>query len=264
MLKDQNSLLKIPKEDNDTFLLVQLPDTLSLESLRKASMVSNKENAQACLVTSDKSFSLCRVETSNAYVMIPPRDEPPQKRQKTHELVATPSRLLGGGSGAYFLELKELHLDLKALEGLLNTFNPYGDSKEFQGTSIAKLGIELQMSEGQVKSGLETLNALEHQREYCLLSEEAWQEVRRAILGSLTECDDFGNYAHSGVDAQTMIQESMARVSESYPQLEDAIKLVLHSMTTSEESRGAKIRIEFEKVSSLGDILVKYILGCFG
>ena len=256
MLKGQNSLLTIPKQDDDTFLLVQLPNSLPIETLLKtASLVSHKANAQACLVTDDKSFALCRVETSNALVLVPETNpaEPPPKKLKTTkgtELTQTPCRLLGAGSGAYFLELKERHLDLKALEGLLIHFDPYNSDANAdptcQGASLDTLALELQVSKAQVKVGLEDLQALEYESQYSVLSEEAWQEARRAILSALTECDDFGNYAQDGVDREQMIQESMKRTTESYPQLEAVLRLVLANMTKQEE--GDKIRIDFNKV----------------
>jgi hypothetical protein len=266
MLKGQNSLLTIPKQDDDTFLLVQLPNSLPIETLLKtASLVSHKANAQACLVTDDKSFALCRVETSNALVLVPETNpaEPPPKKLKTTkgtELTQTPCRLLGAGSGAYFLELKERHLDLKALEGLLIDFDPYNSDADAdadanananadptcQGASLDTLALELQVSKAQVKVGLEDLQALEYESQYSVLSEEAWQEARRAILSALTECDDFGNYAQDGVDREQMIQESMKRTTESYPQLEAVLRLVLANMTKQEE--GDKIRIDFNKV----------------
>mmetsp|Transcript_10732 Transcript_10732/g.17784 ORF Transcript_10732/g.17784 Transcript_10732/m.17784 type:complete len:419 (-) Transcript_10732:991-2247(-) len=258
MEKGQNSLLTIPKQDDDTFLLVQLPDSLPIEELLRqtASIVGHKSNAQACLVTDAKSFALSRVETSNALVLVPPTatssGEPPAKKIKVTntgtELVQTPCRWLGAESGAYFLELKERQVDLKALEGLLSTFDPYSnETSEFKGVSLEKLALELQVSKAQVKAGLTTLHALEFESMYSLLSEEAWQEARRAILAALTECDEFSNYAQSGVDRQAMIQESVKRVTESYPQLEAVFELVLRIMTKG--GNGENITIDFEKVA---------------
>jgi hypothetical protein len=261
MDKGQNSLLTIPRTDTDTFLLVQLPDALPIEDLlgQTASLVGHSSEAQACLVTDSKSFALSRVETSNSLVLVPPGGaanndkEPPPKRVKMTntgiELVETPCRLLGAGAGAYFLELRERQLDLKALEGLLSTFDPYNsgdDESKFKGVPLEKLALELQVSKAQVKVGLTTLRALEFESTYSLLSEEALQEARRAILAALTECDDFSNYSKVGVDRQTMIDESVKRVTEKYVQLEAVFELVLRIMTKGEQD--GKILIDFEKV----------------
>lgn len=261
--KDQHSLLTIPKKDDDTFLLVQLPDSLSVEELlirqSPASIVSHKANSQACLVTGTKSFDLSRVETSNSLVLVPPAasssksaEQPRPKRIKLTkdgiELVQTPCRLLGG-TGAYFLELKERQLDLKALEGLLSNFDPYSNDSKFEGVSLEKLALELQVSNAQVKTGLRTLQALEYESTYSLLSEEAWQEARRAILAALTECDAFSNFAGGvGVARKAMIEESMKRISGNrYEELEAVLQLVLRIMTNGEENAETML-IDFEKV----------------
>jgi Sister chromatid cohesion protein Dcc1 len=252
MLKGQNSLMTIPIHDEDTFLLVQLPDSLPIEALLKtAALVGHKPKSQACLVTDDKSFALSRVETSNALILVPERDatEPSPKKQKTSkgtELIHTQCRLLGAGSGAYFLELKETFINLKDLEGLLNTFDPYDVDKNFQGVSLDQLALQLQLSKAQVQNGLKDLLALQYQDKYSLLSEEAWQEARRAILSALTECDAFANFAHDGLNRHDIIRESMERVTEKYPQLEEALRLVISSMTKKEE--GNTIYIDFDKV----------------
>ena len=266
MLKGQHSLLTLPKQDEETFLLVQLPDSLPIETLlQTASFVSHKSNAQACLVTDMKSFALSRVETSNALVLVPPQSTveslewqhehqpPPRKKQMTSkgvELTTTPCRLLGAGSGAHFLELKERHLDIKDLDALLSTYDPYNPEAACEGISLDHLAQELQLSKAQVKIGLKELRAFEHQSKYSLLSEEAWQDARRAILSALTECDDFGNYAQDGVNRDDMIRESRKRVTEIYPQVEDALRLVVSSMTRKEE--GARCFVDFDKVRGGG------------
>ena len=262
MLKGQNSLLTIPKHDGETLLLVQLPDSLPIETLlQTASFVSHKANAQACLVTDTKSFALSRVETSNALVLVPPQpaiesseqheqhQPPPRKKQMTtkgFELTTTPCRLLGIGSGAHFLELKERHLDIKDLYGLLNTFDPYNPEASCEGISLDQLALELQLSKAQVKVGLDELRAFECQSKYSLLSEEAWQDARRAILSALTECDDFGNYAQDGIKRDDLIREGARRVTEMYPQVEDALRLNISSMTKKED--GDRCYLDVDKV----------------
>lgn len=252
MLKGQTSLMTIPIHDEDNFLLVQLPDSLPIQALLKsASLVGHKPKSQACLVTNDKSFALSRVETSNALVLVPESDMtgPSPKKQKTSkgsELIYTPCRLLGAGSGAYFLELTEKFVNLKDLEGLLHTFDPYDVDRAFRGVSLDHLALELQLSKAQVKNGLRDLHALEYQEKYSLLSEEAWQEARRAILSALTECDAFANYADNGLSMKDILHESTKRVTEKYPQLEEALRLVISSMTKKEE--GGTIHIDFDQV----------------
>jgi hypothetical protein len=265
MLKGQNSLMTIPIHDEENFLLVQLPDSLPIHALQKtASLVGYKPKSQACLVTDDKSFALSRVETSNALVLVPECDAtgPSPKKQKTltgSELIHTPCRLLGAGSGAYFLELTERFINLKDLETLLYTFDPYDVDKKFRGVSLDQLALQLQLSKAQVKKGLRDLLALEYQEKYSLLSEEAWQEARRAILSALTECDAFANYADNGLSRHDIIHESKKRVTEKYPQLEEALRLVISSMTKKEE--GGTIHIDFDQVREYCNSVLLYSAG---
>jgi sister chromatid cohesion protein DCC1 len=154
---------------------------------------------------------------------------------------------MGKGSGAFFLELKEKNIDIKALEDLMSTFDPYSENP-FQGVSLSHLAHELQVSEEQARTGLRTLKAFEYCSEYSLLSEEAHQEARQAIVSTLTECDEFSNYIE-GVDFQQMANETVKRVAESYPQLEAVIRLTLRDISR-QGRKDDNIEIDFVKVAT--------------
>ena len=260
-MKGAKSLLTIPKQDDETYLLVELPESFPIGSLLQAgSFVGHKSSSQACLVSGDSSFSLCRVETSNALVLVPPANNsetsesqpPPNKKQMTSVsneggLAITPCHLLGAGSGAFFLQLKERHLHLKDLHDLLSTFDPYDPEAKFEGKSLDQLALELQVSKVQVQKGLTDLRAFEHESKYYLLSEEAWQEARRAIISALTECDDFAEFASCGLERRKLIQEGLKRLTESFLQGHGVLQLAVSSITSKEDTE--TIWIDFDKVN---------------
>jgi Sister chromatid cohesion protein Dcc1 len=159
---DENevSLLTIPRADlfgsaggvasssaTPRIVLLKLPPQWTVDDLRQAHFVAQPSSQVACVVESKQcSFSVHRVETSNALVMVPPpttpspldddENEPMTKKCKLlgttpstgKTLTVVPTRLLkAGGSGACFLELRPKPLSridlLSQLQGCL--LNPY-------------------------------------------------------------------------------------------------------------------------------------------
>jgi len=275
--KGRKILLNIPRND-EVLLLMQLPESLSPETLEKQnklSIVSSSPGAQACLVTDTQSFALSRVETSNALVLVPSgiegnlkpptqaesgfgANEQPSKKAKTsgqngkeneHDfLIRSNCHLLGGETGAYFLELQEKELNLDTLQKMLPTFNPFNCYKKFDGgISLTDLACNCQLSESQVKNGLEALQALEYHSKYSLVSEEAWQSVRQAIVAALTECEEFENCCIK--NQNRMVSETLKRMAESYPQAEAVIRLVLSKMAKTKDTEQGNILIDFRQVA---------------
>jgi Sister chromatid cohesion protein Dcc1 len=165
---DENevSLLTIPRSDlfgsaggasssssstTPRIVLLKLPPQWTVDDLQRAHFVAppTLSSQVACVVESKQcSFSVHRVETSNALVMVPPpppsplpddnENEPMTKKCKLGDptlstasgktLTVVPTRLLkAGGSGACFLELRPKPLSridlLSQLQGCL--LNPY-------------------------------------------------------------------------------------------------------------------------------------------
>jgi Sister chromatid cohesion protein Dcc1 len=165
---DENevSLLTIPRSDlfgsaggasssssstTPRIVLLKLPPQWTVDDLQRAHFVAppTLSSQVACVVESKQcSFSVHRVETSNALVMVPPpppsplpddnENEPMTKKCKLGDptlstasgktLTVVPTRLLkAGGSGACFLELRPKPLSridlLSQLQGYL--LNPY-------------------------------------------------------------------------------------------------------------------------------------------
>lgn len=271
-------LLTIPRKDENCLLLMQLPDSLSPETLQeqnKISIVSSRPGDQACLITDNQSFSLSRVETSNALVLVPTgieasikasqksqsspqRSENPSKRAKICDekemeskedyLIKTNCHLLGKGSGACFLELQEKDLNLDGLQKMLPIFDPFNCYKKFNGgISLKELTHKCQQSESQVKNGLLALQALEYHSKYSMVSEEAWQSANQAIVAALMECDEFENYCIDNSDR--IVSETLKRMNDPYPQAEAVIRLVLSKLTKPNNSDTEKLSVDFKQVS---------------
>lgn len=263
------SLLTIPREDDcgdETLILLQLPSGVDLESLSKAQIIGD---SRASVVLPGRSFHLNRVETSNALVLIPPSTERPRKKLKTtrkddQELEVVQTKLLGGGgTGAFFLELRETKLDVMKLKTLLQSheLNPYGDNHTLWsgGRTAASLALELQVSEAQVLNCLQSSNEDDQtfasvicvSGNYGVLAEEALSETQVEIVAALSEVDEFGDYAVNGIYPKAMVKEVTARMSdeEAYPELESVLHHTLDRMKGEKESDNDKIVLDFNQVA---------------
>ena len=269
--KDDTSLLtlsrhdlsnaKNDKDDEDTLVLMQMPSSLNASDLKEAHIVASSSQ-QVCLVVEDKActYAMSRVETSNAYIMVPPPlpsfEERPRKKAKTN-LVSVPVRLLQpGGSGAFFLELKTKTLMLADLQNELrdHVFDPFNADKQWTGRTLASLAVDLQASQQEVVHGLQRMQALgimgsDGTMSYGLLSEEALQEAKASIVATLTECDDFQDYAGTGIWEDDCLQQVMNRTSETYTHLKDVIQHTLGTLQSNAKAAdGDKIQLDVEKV----------------
>lgn len=273
--KGDTSLLTLSRSDlsskndngKDTLVLMQMPASLSIAELTSARIMASPTQ-QACLVVEDKgcSYSLSRVETSNAYVLVPPlaaTDERPRKKIKADRtLVSVSARLLhaAGGSGASFLELKpktlllvDLHKQLKE-----HVFDPFDTSKSWSGRTLSSLAIDLQCSQKEVLDGLRRIHALaitgsDGMAMYGLLSEEALQEAKLAIIATLTECDEFQDYAGVGISTNHFITEVLDRVpaSEACQHMAQIIQHTLRMLQSDSfyASESDIIQLDVRKVS---------------
>ena len=127
---------KDSRPEKSPLLLIQFPDkNWSTADLRQASFVVNSHTGLVHLVAEEKarSYSLHKVETSNALVLVSPPsslsvsekvktpttentgEEPSPKRTKKQSLNVAHARLLQKGDGASFLELREYQLPWKLL-----------------------------------------------------------------------------------------------------------------------------------------------------
>jgi hypothetical protein len=260
------------KHEDESLVLMQLPCSLTVNDIQGARMIAT-HNQQATLVVERKgmSFDISRVETSNAYICVSPnqqQERPAAKRTKSNDsktLVSVHARLLQpGGSGASFLELKPKCLSISHLQEKLSecVFDPYNPEKQWTGKTLATLAESLQVSQKQVMTGLQRMQALcLHENGvalYGLLSQEALQEATSYIIATLTECEEFAHYTR-GISRKECIHQVMTRVptEERYPHLQDVIQ---HTLTTLEsddsndnvdmESDGDIIRLNVTKAST--------------
>lgn len=274
--KEETSLLTLSRrdlsstkndkiDDSETLVLMQMPASMSAKDIQGARIIASPTQ-QACLVLKDTSYSMSRVETSNAYIMVPPMtpsslQERPRKKCKTTDttLVSVPARLLqSGGSGASFIELKKKNLLLSDLEKQLQycVFDPFDASKTWTGKPIDELAVSLQCSETQVLQGLKRIQALGITNEgttcYGLLSEEALQEAKTSILATLMECDDFSDYAGTGISEKTCVEQVMSRVpsGETYTYMDQVIQHTLRTLQSDDNvaGDGDKIQLDVKKV----------------
>ena len=178
-------------------------------------------------------------------------EERPCKKPKSNDdktLVSVHARLLQpGGSGASFLELKPKSLHISDLQDKLKecVFEPYNPDKHFGGKTLQTLADSLQVSQKQVMSGLQRMQALcLHENGvavYGILSQEALQEATSTIVATLTECEEFAHYSTSGISKQECIHQVMTRVptEERYPHLQDVIH---HTLGTLESDDSMTMR----------------------
>lgn len=201
-------------DDSDRYVLLQLPSSKkggSPSSLSVLDLLSgeagiigpsgdidarggvggSRQSQQACLVLEDKgaSFTLSRLETSNALVLVPPapatsdfedKSVPPARKKPkiggnggsplNPAPTETRARLLQlGGSGASFLEVRPHRLDRSLLRKKLSEceYDPYAPGSdrsirmERYGHSVDELALTLRCSEREVRSALLSLEAFE-------------------------------------------------------------------------------------------------------
>jgi Sister chromatid cohesion protein Dcc1 len=273
------SLLTIPRAELDSnggtskrqasLMLLQLPPNWSAADLKDAHFVA-RPSQQAALVAESKrcSFTVHRVETSNALVMVPPHschDTRATKKSKVTEngktLTILPARLLKiGGSGASFLELRKKSLSridlLAALKGCL--LDPYNNkpTTAVSGRTVADLAASLQSSMYEIEQGLLKIQAFALPRtdptEYCLLAEEALQECYAAIVAALAEADGCEDYAGvGGVQIDDFVTQVVDRTSvdETFPDSDFVIRHCLQQLRAKKQSiSSTQLRLDVSKV----------------
>lgn len=123
----------------------------------------------------------------------------------------------------------------------LKVVDPYSNAKTSSSTkkttivgrTVPSLARELQSSPGQVEEALGFLQSFpmpprskdddddDDQNEsiiyYGVLSEEALQEAQNAIIATLAESDDFGDYAGEGVSVDDFVAQVLERLSGDHP-----------------------------------------------
>ena len=268
------SLLTIPRSDLDSSspsdaLLLQLPPGWKPADLKGARFVAGamatdshraagepqqfQQQQQAALVVESKqcSFSCYTVETSNAFIMVPPsltsdsaspnNNSNNNKRSKVLDdgkiMTPVPARLLKmGGVGASFLELRERTLRLSDLLAALSdcTWDPYDTAAmahPIRGRTVEELATLLQLSQAQILQGLARVPQvlrLPRSDEYAFLAEEPFLECYHAIVAALTEVDQFQNYAQDkGIATDSLVKEALNRMSNE-ERFDDADHVLRH------------------------------------
>jgi len=257
---------------------------------------------QAALVveSKQKSFTMSRLETSNALVLVPPlkyssksaaasadasttecngneheSEGPVNKKAKITQrnLLPVPARLLKpGGRGSSFLECRSKMVRPGIMVTLLqqHVYDPYHHDATtsergtcFLGRTVPSLALELQTSQGQVQEALTLLQSFRipamtntatsagkndapssTQRVHCygMLSEEALQEAQNVILSTLSESDDFGDYAQ-GIDVDDFVTQAIKRFDGSYPALDHVIRYALSLLVTDKNLAGPEMKL---------------------
>jgi hypothetical protein len=222
-------------------VLLQLPANWTVDdvaNLRGARFVGRAGQQQAALVGEKTSFALSKVETSNALVLVPPPpppsddggdDERPAKKLRAadgKEMTAMTARLMGGGSGASFLELRPKTLSLTDVKRSLVEWDPYNANHEsnkqqqVQGRTATSLAADLQCSVHEMDLALPRIDAYAvpdtFPVEYCLLSEEAIQETAKAMVSALAEADGCEDYATEGVNLAHFVEQVLQRLEERF------------------------------------------------
>lgn len=209
-------------------------------------------SSQACLVVeggAGRSYSLSKVETSNALILVPPQQpsgdlERPVKKQKAVADAPTSpqgrhmrARLLGSwGSGASFLDLRPHSLDRGLLRSMLaeTVHDPYSGAAPAEagvvadaGLSIPTLALALRVSKTQVSAALAsdpTLGAFQlpprDSGRWGTLAEEAREGGLAAIVAVLTECEAYndafveGTRVSRDVPVESFVREVVRRSAE--------------------------------------------------
>lgn len=183
------------KQHKEKFLMIEMPEEWSVEDFSDCQFVATGDQ-QVALISSDQSFHLTKVETSNVLVLLPASqsaesnyaaEESPNKRQKS-DLNTTTARLLNpGGSGASFLLMNPRVLPLFDLRKLLPTWEATSSSVATTKSTI-QLAHQLQVSEAQLRRGLLKLNAYEYkENEWVLVGPVTREILNRAVLETLME-----------------------------------------------------------------------------
>lgn len=277
--KDESrvSLLSIPLSDLDAstpndLLLLQLPPCLSVGALQSA-VFTARPGQPASLVTSESSYALQRVETSNTLVMVAPPDDNEnnnhrsQKRSKVTEagkiLTEVPARLLKtGGSGASFLELRKKKLRKVDLWNALkeSVWNPFDDGPNPDenhpgilmpgiGRTAGEMAIDLQFSETEILQGLEDIQALAFPEpkpaRYVLVAEEPMQECYNAILSTLAELAI--DYAVERLP-ENFVTDAVVRLSENFYGSDVLIGHCINLLQNKKRSSDSAIYLDVTKV----------------
>jgi hypothetical protein len=246
---DCHSLLTIYRDDLDTTLpsttddlvLFQLPPSIHLSDLPSSRLIATTPTQQACWINEAKgvSYAVSRVETSNAYVMIKPTGERPNKKMKRSMNMLQVQLLQRGGSGASFLELKEHTLDLNAMHSMLkqHVFDPFDVKCDWKGLSVEELSIRLQVSEKEAIAGLTKVGGLMLSNRYGHLSEEGLAEAQDSIVATLTEVERFHELVN--IDVEDCIRQVMSRTEEHYEHLHGVIRHTLQKLRSGSDEKNS-------------------------
>ena len=213
-----------------------------------------QQQQQAALISENKrmSFSVHRVETSNALILIPPNDTTvssdnkedhycnEKKKQKinsgeakaagtatTIHLVPLAARLLKkGGSGASFLELRRKQLSMPPLLNVLLSPKLPTSSSPGPGYTVDQMAHQLQASTAEIRKALRHLGAFRIPdtipNAYTILPHETKLQSMYGILSTLLEVDEHSDYAGStGISVEALVRHAQERILPTEQLYED-------------------------------------------
>eukprot|EP00586_Coscinodiscus_wailesii_P015862 CAMPEP_0172502900 /NCGR_PEP_ID=MMETSP1066-20121228/163947_1 /TAXON_ID=671091 /ORGANISM="Coscinodiscus wailesii, Strain CCMP2513" /LENGTH=313 /DNA_ID=CAMNT_0013278357 /DNA_START=47 /DNA_END=984 /DNA_ORIENTATION=+ len=192
----------IPTNDassSSSLVLLKVPPKLPLSALSSSYIIGSSNEKPATLVSesSGTSYTLFRVETSNAFLLVPPSCD--SSRMTAH--------LLGKGGETSFLECQFRPLPRQALLDIMKRY-VFGES---DGIATKELIRELQCSKKQVLEGLTDIKALEVTSEkFVLLKEELSWDVKSAVVDSCVEMGWIDDDDEK-VDLEVVIKEANLR-----------------------------------------------------
>mmetsp|Transcript_13644 Transcript_13644/g.27935 ORF Transcript_13644/g.27935 Transcript_13644/m.27935 type:complete len:383 (-) Transcript_13644:16-1164(-) len=180
-----------------SLFLVELPPDFPVSELPKCEVVGASASSKAALVTPESSYLLTKVESSNAFVVVPPSSAPGEEGGdgEDAENQPEPKRMKSSICPSFHYELTPHRLDICELQRILSESVYEGDAEEVSEKSSrrkteAELSILLQASDKELKEALIKVEAFKDEAgRYTLVSEELMSDAFDEILAVISAND---------------------------------------------------------------------------